>query len=71
MSTEALARMGMAEWNAAEAANTAVEEAISNLFTAIEAAEDAWALCKFGEARDAEQDLRNLSKALWVANYGR
>lgn len=71
MSTEALARMGMAEWDAAEAANTAVEEAISNLFAAIEAAEDAWSLCKFGEARDAERDLRNLSKALWVANYGR
>lgn len=71
MSTEALARMGMAEWDAAEAASTKVEEAISNLFTAIEAAEDAWAVCKFGEARDAERDLRNLSKALWVANYGR
>lgn len=71
MSAEALARMGMAEWDAAEAANTAVEAAITALFAAIEAAEDAWAPLKFGEARDAERDLRNLSKALWVANYGR
>jgi hypothetical protein len=71
MSAEALACSNMAQWDAAEAANTVVEEAISNLFAAIEAAEDAWSLCKFGEARDAERDLRNLSKALWVANYGR
>jgi hypothetical protein len=71
MSAEALARLDLSEWDAAEAANTAVEEAISKLFDAIEAAEDAWSLCKFGEARDAERELRNLSKALWVANYGR
>jgi hypothetical protein len=71
MSAEALARLDMSEWDAAEAANTAVEKAISDLFDAIEHAEDAWSLCKFGEARDAERELRNLSKALWVANYGR
>jgi len=71
MSAEALARLDMAKWDAAEAASTAVAVAISNLFTAIEAAEDAWSLCKFGEARDEERGLRNLSKALWVANYGR
>jgi hypothetical protein len=33
-----------------------VEKAISDLFDAIEAAEDAWSVCKFGEARDAERD---------------
>jgi len=71
MSAEALARLAMAEWHAAEAASATVEATIINLFLAIELAEDAWALCKFGEARDAERDLRNLSKALWVANYGR
>ena len=71
MSAEALARLDLSEWTAAEAASTKVEVAIGNLFDAIEAAEDAWSLCKFGEARDAERDLRNLSKALWVANYGR
>jgi hypothetical protein len=71
MSAEALARLDMSEWAAAEAASTAVEVAITALFTAIEAAEDAWAPLKFGEARDAERDLRNLSKALWIANYGR
>jgi hypothetical protein len=71
MSAEALARLDLSEWTAAEAASTKVEVAISALFDAIEQAEDAWSLCKFGEARDAERDLRNLSKALWVANYGR
>ena len=71
MSAEALARMANAEWLAAEAASTAVEAAISNLFAAIEAAEDAWAPLNFGEARDAERDLRNLCCALWAANYGR
>jgi len=71
MSAEELARLDMAEWDAAERASSKVEETISALFSAIEQAEDAWALCKFGEARDAEKDLRNLSKALWVANYGR
>jgi len=71
MSAEALARLDMAEWDAAEAASTKVEFALNALFDAIEHAEDAWALCKFGEARDEERELRNLSKALWVANYGR
>ena len=71
MSAEALARLANLNWDRAEAASTAVEVAIGNLFDAIEQAEDAWSLCKFGEARDAERDLRNLSKALWVANYGR
>lgn len=71
MSIEALARINMAEWHAAERASDDVEAAITALFAAIEAAEDAWAPLKFGEARDAERDLRNLSKALWVANYGR
>lgn len=71
MSAEALARLATAQWHAAEAASTKVEVAITALFNAIEQAEDAWALCKFGEARDEERDLRNLSKALWVANYGR
>ena len=71
MSAEALSRLDMSEWDAAEKAMDGVEKAISDLFDAIEAAEDAWAPLKFGEARDAERDLRNLSKALWVANYGR
>lgn len=71
MNSEAVARINMAEWHAAEAASTAVEAAIAALFDAIEQAEEAWALCEFGEARDAEKDLRNLSKSLWVANYGR
>jgi hypothetical protein len=71
MSAEALARLATAQWVAAEAASTRVEFALNALFYAIEQAEDAWALCKFGEARDEERDLRNLSKALWVANYGR
>jgi hypothetical protein len=71
MSAEALARLDLSEWDAAERAMDGVEAAITALFGAIEQAEEAWALCKFGEARDAERDLRNLSKALWVANYGR
>jgi phosphoribosylformylglycinamidine (FGAM) synthase-like enzyme len=69
MSAKALARL--AEWHAAEAASTAVEAAITALFAAIETAENAWAPLNFGEARDAERDLRNLSEALWVVNYGR
>jgi hypothetical protein len=70
MSAEALAKLDLSEWTAAEKAMDGVEKAINNLFDAIEAAEDAWSLCKFGEARDAERELRNLSKALWIANYG-
>jgi predicted secreted Zn-dependent protease len=71
MSAEALGRVNMAQWHAAEAASTEVEAAITALFAAIETAEDAWAPLNFGEARDAERDLRNLSKALWMVNYGR
>jgi hypothetical protein len=71
MSAEALARINMAQWHAAETASTAVEAAITALFAAIETAENAWAPLNFGEARDAERDLRNLCCALWTANYGR
>lgn len=71
MSAEALATLAMAEWHAAEAASTRVEVAVNHLFEAIEQAEDAWALCKFGEARDAERDLKVLYEYLWAARYGR
>jgi hypothetical protein len=71
MSAEALERLANINWDRAEASSTRVEKAIGYLFDAIEQAEADWALCKFGEARDAERDLRNLSKALWIANYGR
>tara|TARA_R110000868_G_scaffold181439_4_gene422393 strand:- start:7979 stop:8194 length:216 start_codon:yes stop_codon:yes gene_type:complete len=71
MSAEALARLATAQWLAAEAACDDVEAAITNLFDAIEAAELAWGPVRLPEAREAERDLRNLSKALWVANYGR
>lgn len=71
MSAEALTRLANLNWDRAEAASTRVEVAVGHLFDLIESAEADWALCKFGEARDAERDLRNLSKALWVANYGR
>lgn len=71
MSAEALSRLVMAEWHAAEAASTRVEAAVGHLFDAIEQAEAAWALCKFGEARDAERDLKVLQQYLWAASYGR
>ena len=71
MSAEALARINMAEWHAAERASEEVEACYTRLFEAIEAAEDAWGVLKMPEARDAERDLRALSRAMWVANYGR
>lgn len=71
MSAEALARLAMAEWHAAEASSTRVEKAISQLYQLIEDTEAAWAPLKFGEARDAERDLKVLYESLWAARYGR
>jgi hypothetical protein len=71
MSAEALSRLDLSEWTAAEAASTKVEVAIDHLYDLIEEATDAWSVCKFGEARDAERDLKLLASYLWAANYGR
>ncbi len=71
MSASALARLDMAEWVAAETASTAVEAAIDRLYDLIDAAEAAWAPLKFGEARDAERDLKLLASYLRAVNYGR
>ncbi len=71
MSAEALARLDLSEWDAAEAASTAVELAIDQLYDLIDLAEAAWAPLKFGEARDAERDLKLLASYLRAVNYGR
>ncbi len=71
MSAEALAKLDLSEWTAAEKASDAVEAAIDRLYDLIEEATDAWSVCKFGEARDAERDLKLLASYLWAARYGR